>query len=46
MNSKEPTETVGGEIDVAAISKGDGFLWGQRKNLLALGSRQFRVMLA
>lgn len=27
-------ETVGGPIDVAVISKGDGFVWVKRKNLV------------
>jgi hypothetical protein len=26
------TETVGGPIDVAVISKGDGFIWVKRKH--------------
>ncbi|MEI3606448.1 hypothetical protein SPD48_12140 [Pseudogracilibacillus sp. SE30717A] len=24
-------ETVGGQIDVATITKGDGFMWGKKK---------------
>ena len=27
----QPTESVGGAIDVAVISKGDGFIWIKRK---------------
>ena len=27
------SETVGGPVDVAIISKGDGFAWIKRKNL-------------
>jgi hypothetical protein len=26
------TETVGGAVDVAVISKGDGFIWIKRKH--------------
>ena len=26
------SETVGGEVDVAVISKGDGFIWIKRKH--------------
>jgi hypothetical protein len=29
-------ETVGGPVDVAVISKGDGFIWIKRKNYFAL----------
>lgn len=29
-------ETVGGEIDVAVISKGDGFIWYKRKHYFDL----------
>ena len=29
-------ETVGGEVDVAVISKGDGFIWAKRKNYFDL----------
>ena len=28
----EGLETVGGDVDVAIISKGDGFIWGKRKH--------------
>ena len=34
MSADEASETVGGDIDVAAISKGDGFVWVQRKELV------------
>lgn len=34
MSADEASETVGGDIDVAAISKGDGFVWVQRKDLV------------
>ncbi len=29
-------ETVGGPVDVAVISKGDGFVWIKRKNYFEL----------
>lgn len=32
--SAAEAETVGGEIDVAVISKGDGFMWVKRKGLM------------
>ncbi|WP_157078620.1 hypothetical protein [Methanobrevibacter filiformis] len=31
---EEGLETVGGDIDVAIISKGDGFIWAKRKHYL------------
>ncbi|MEO8217021.1 MAG: hypothetical protein ABI718_08055 [Acidobacteriota bacterium] len=42
--SVDEAETVGGEIDVAAISKGDGFVWVQRKDLV--GGRRARGRVA
>jgi hypothetical protein len=30
-------ETVGGQIDVAVISKGDGFIWIKRKHYFDIG---------
>ena len=30
-------ETVGGQIDVAVISKGDGFVWIKRKHYFDIG---------
>jgi hypothetical protein len=32
--SADEFETVGGPIDVAVISKGDGFVWVKKKNLV------------
>jgi len=32
--SADEDETVGGPIDVAVISKGDGFVWVKKKDLL------------
>ena len=36
-------ETVGGPVDVAVISKGDGFIWIRRKHYFdpALNTRYF-----
>lgn len=39
-------ETVGGDIDVAAISKGDGFVWVQRKELIARAEHADRPRVA
>ena len=33
----EGLETVGGDIDVAIISKGDGFVWAKRKHYFDSG---------
>jgi hypothetical protein len=34
--SLDEVETVGGEIDVAVISRGDGFVWIKRKHYFDL----------
>ena len=34
-------ETVGGPVDVAVISKGDGFIWINRKHLFQTGTKCF-----
>jgi hypothetical protein len=38
------TETVGGPIDVAVISKGDGFVWIKRKHYFDLSMNPFFVL--
>jgi hypothetical protein len=43
MSADEASETVGGDIDVAAISKGDGFAWVHRKELVGKNPRQGRI---
>ena len=43
MAADQPSETVGGDIDVAAISKGDGFVWVQHKELVGTTPRHCRV---
>ncbi len=44
MSADESSETVGGDIDVAALSKGDGFIWVHRKELKRKkGQRTFTI---